>query len=72
MQAKSEKKIQDAIQNQIQDAIQNQMGKCRKLLEESIFLGNSFFLTGQNLPVTNCKNKMEMEDVRNSLGVRIA
>ncbi|VEB35604.1 Uncharacterised protein [Legionella sainthelensi] len=53
MKAKSEQKIQDAIQNQ--------MGKFRKLLEESIFLGNSFFLTGQSLPETDCKDKIKIE-----------
>lgn len=32
-----------------------QNNKCRELMEESMFFGNSFFLTGKNLPMKNDK-----------------
>ncbi|KTD55682.1 hypothetical protein Lsan_3234 [Legionella santicrucis] len=61
MKIKSEKKIKDPIQCQ--------MGEYHRFLEESLFLGNSFFLTGQNLLKTNCKDKteIEVECIRNRL-----
>lgn len=40
---------------------QSAMDKCRRLLEESIFLRNSFFLTGQNIPTNNAKDQTRIE-----------
>ncbi|WP_412756848.1 hypothetical protein [Legionella bozemanae] len=48
---------------------QSQKNKPSKLLEESIFFGNSFFLTGQNLIEKSCREKAKIEvETRNNIG----